>query len=167
MEIIKGLLRKNIVAIIINNLIFFISFVFVNISLTIALQLDSDVRYFILLTAIAYLIMIVTTVLSFQVIIDRKIWETLYRHGLPEKDGRWIVMTLDLASLFISLPTSILASNSIIAKLMNTNSGIWKNNLLFLGIEVCIFCFAYLFYYKTHNKSRADFCLSHRFGFQR
>ena len=145
MEIIKGLLRKNIVTIIINNLIFFISFVFVNISLTIALQLDSDVRYFILLTAIAYLIMIVTTVLSFQVIIDRKIWETLYRHGLLEKDGRWIVMTLDLAFLFISLPTSILASNSIIAKLMNTNSGIWKNNLLFLGIEVCIFCFAYLF----------------------
>ena len=46
MEIIKGLLHKNVVSIIINNLIFFISFVFVNISLTIGLQLDSDVRYF-------------------------------------------------------------------------------------------------------------------------
>lgn len=145
MEIIKGLLRKNIVSIIINNLIFFISFVFVNISLTIALQFDSDVRYYILLTAIAYLIMIVTTVLSFQVIIDRNVWETLYRYGLLEKTGRWVVMTLDLAFLFVSLPTSILASNSIIAKLMNTNSGIWKNNLLFLGIEGCIFCIAYLF----------------------
>ena len=126
MEIIKGLLRKNIVSIIINNLIFFISFVFVNISLTIALQFDSDVRYYILLTTIAYLIMIVTTVLSFQVIIDRNVWETLYRYGLLEKTGRWVVMTLDLAFLFVSLPTSILASNSIIAKLMNTNSGIWK-----------------------------------------
>ena len=145
MEIIKGLLRKNIVSIIINNLIFFISFVFVNISLTIALQFDSDVRYYILLTTIAYLIMIVTTVLSFQVIIDRNVWETLYRYGLLEKTGRWVVMTLDLAFLFVSLPTSILASNSIIAKLMNTNSGIWKNNLLFLGIEGCIFCIAYLF----------------------
>ena len=54
-------------------------------------------------------------------------------------------MTLDLTFLFVSLPASFLCSNSIIAKLMNTNSEIWKNNLLFLGIEVCIFCFAYLF----------------------
>lgn len=89
--------------------------------------------------------MIVTTVLTFQVIIDRKIWETLYRYGLLEKDGRKIVMTLDLTFLFVSIPASLLCSNSILAKLMNTNSEIWKNNLLFLGIEVCIFCFAYLF----------------------
>lgn len=145
MEIIKGLLRKNIVSIIINNLIFFISFVFVNISLTIGLQLDSDVRYFMILTAIAYLIMIITTVLTFQVIIDRKVWETLYRYGLLERDGRKIIMAFDLTFLFVSLPASVLCSNSIIAKLMNTNRGIWKNNLIFLGIEVCVFFFAYLF----------------------
>lgn len=145
MEIIKGLLRKNIVSIIINNLIFLISFVFVNISLTIGLQLDSDVRYFMILTAIAYLIMIITTVLTFQVIIDRKVWETLYRYGLLERDGRKIIMAFDLTFLFVSLPASVLCSNSIIAKLMNTNRGIWKNNLIFLGIEVCVFFFAYLF----------------------
>ena len=145
MEIIKGLLRKNIMSVIINNLIFFISFVFVNISLTIGSQIDSDVRYFIMLIAIAYLIMIVTTVLTFQVIIDRKIWETLYRYGLLEKDGRKILMALDLSFLFVSFPGSLLCTNFIIAKLMNTNSEIWKINLLFLGLEVCIFCFAYLF----------------------
>ena len=88
MEIIKGLLRKNIVSIIINNLIFFTSFVFTNISLTIGLQLDSGVGYFLILTTIAYLIMIATTVLTFQIIIDRKVWETLYRYGLLENDGR-------------------------------------------------------------------------------
>ena len=145
MEIIKGLLRKNIVPIIINNLIFFISFVFVNISLTSGLQLDSDVRYFIILTAIAYLIMIVTTILTFQVIIDRKIWETLYRYGLLEKDGRKIMMALDFTFLCVSLPASLMGSNYIIVKLMNTNRGIWKNNLMFLCIEVCVFFFAYLF----------------------
>lgn len=145
MEIIKGLLHKNIVSIIINNLIFFISFVFVNISLTIGLQLDSDVRYFMILTAITYLIMIITTVLTFQVIIDRKIWETLYRYGLLEKDGRKILMVFDLMFLFVSLPASFLCSNVIIAKLMNTSRVLWKNTLVFLGIEICIFFFAYLF----------------------
>ena len=145
MEIIKGLLRKNIVSIIISNLLFFISFVFVNISLMIGLQLDSDVRYFIILTAIAYLIMIVTTVLTFQVIIDRKVWETLYRYGLLENDGRKIVMALDLTFLCVSLPASFLCSNYIIANLMNTNTGLWKNSLMFLGIDVCVFFFAYLF----------------------
>ena len=145
MEIIKGLLHKNIVSIIINNLIFFISFVFVNISLTIGLQLDSDVRYFMILTAITYLIMIITTVLTFQVIIDRKIWETLYRYGLLEKDVRKILMVFDLMFLFVSLPASFLCSNVIIAKLMNTSRVLWKNALVFLGIEICIFFFAYLF----------------------
>ena len=145
MEIISGIIRKNIVSIIINNLIFFTSFVFVNISLTIGLQLDSDVRYFMILTAITYLIMIITTVLTFQVIIDRKIWETLYRYGLLEKDGRKILMVFDLMFLFVSLPASFLCSNVIIAKLMNTSRVLWKNALVFLGIEICIFFFAYLF----------------------
>lgn len=144
MEIIKGLLRKNIVSVIINNLIFLTSFVFVNISLTIGLQLDSNVRYFIILTAIAYLIIIVTTVFTFQVIIDRKVWETLYRYGLLEKDGRKIIMVLNLTFLCVSLPTSFICSNYIIAKLMNTNRAIWKNNLLFLVLEICIFFIAYL-----------------------
>ncbi|MBO5160240.1 MAG: ABC transporter permease [Lachnospiraceae bacterium] len=144
MEIIKGLLRKNIVSIIINNLIFFTSFVFTNISLTIGLQLDSGVGYFVILTTIAYLIMIATTVLTFQIIIDRKVWETLYRYGLLENDGRKIVMALDLTFLCVSLPTSLICSNYVIVKLMNANIGIWKNNLIFLGIEACVFCCAYM-----------------------
>lgn len=144
MEIIKGLLRKNIVSIIINNLIFFTSFVFTNISLTIGLQLDSGVGYFLILTTIAYLIMIATTVLTFQIIIDRKVWETLYRYGLLENDGRKIVMALDLTFLCVSLPTSLICSNYVIVKLMNANIGIWKNNLIFLGIEACVFCCAYM-----------------------
>ena len=144
MEIIKGLLRKNIVSIIINNLIFFTSFVFTNISLTIGLQLDSGVGYFLILTTIAYLIMIATTVLTFQIIIDRKVWETLYRYGLLENDGRKIVMALDLTFLCVSLPTSLICSNYVIVKLMSANIGIWKNNLIFLGIEACVFCCAHM-----------------------
>ena len=104
MEIIKGLLHKNIVSIVINNLIFFTSFVFANISLMIGLQLDSGVGYFLILTAIAYLIMIATTVLTFQVIIDRKVWEILFRYGLLERDGRKIAMALDLTFLCVRIP---------------------------------------------------------------
>lgn len=40
MEIIKGLVRKNIPSIIINNLIIFVSFVFADISMVIGLQLN-------------------------------------------------------------------------------------------------------------------------------
>ena len=145
MEIIKGFLRKNIVSVIISNLIFFISFVFASISLTIGLQLDSGVGYFLILTTIAYLIMIVTTVLIFQVIVDKKVWEALYKYGLLENEGRKIAMAIDMTFMCISLPASLICSNYMIAKLMNSNRGIWKNNLMFLGIEVCVFCCAYVF----------------------
>ena len=145
MEIIKGFLRKNIVSVIINNLIFFTSFVFANISLTIGLQLDSGVGYFLILITIAYLIMIVTTVLTFQVILDRKVWEALYKYGLLENEGRKIAMAIDLTCMCISIPASLICSNYMIAKLMNSHTGIWKNNLMFLGIEACVFCCAYVF----------------------
>lgn len=133
MEIIKGFLRKNIVSVIISNLIFFISFVFASISLTIGLQLDSGVGYFLILTTIAYLIMIVTTVLIFQVIVDKKVWEALYKYGLLENEGRKIAMAIDMTFMCISLPASLICSNYMIAKLMNSNRGIWKNNLMFFG----------------------------------
>lgn len=145
MEIIKGLIRKNIVSIIINNLIFFASFVFVDISLIIGIQLDSGIGYFLILIAIAYLIMIVTTVLKFQVIIDRTEWSSLFRYGLLQNEGRKIAMALDLTFLCVSFPASLVCSNLIIAKLMNTNTGIWKNNLMFLGIEICVFFCAFIF----------------------
>lgn len=145
MEIIKGLLRKNIVSIIINNLIFFTCFVFANISLTIGLQLDSGVGYFLILTTIAYLIMIATTILIFQVIVDRKVWEALYRYGLLENDERKIIMALDLTFLCASLPASLICSNYVIVKLMKANIGTWKYNLMFLGLEICVFCCAYIF----------------------
>ncbi len=145
MEIIKGLIRKNIVSIIINNLIFFASFVFVDISLIIGIQLDSGIGYFLILIAIAYLIIIVTTVLKFQVIMDRTEWNCLFSYGLLQNEGRKIAMALDLTFLFVSLPASLVCSNFIIAKLMNTNTGIWKNNLMFLGIEIGIFFCAFIF----------------------
>ena len=145
MEIIKGLIRKNIVSIIINNLIFFASFVFVDVSLIIGIQLDSGIGYFLILIAIAYLIMIATTVLKFQIIIDRTEWSYLFRYGLLQNEGRKIAMALDLTFLCVSFPASLVCSNLIIAKLMNTNTGIWKNSLMFLGIEICVFFCAFIF----------------------
>lgn len=145
MEIIKGLIRKNIVSIIINNLIFFASFVFVDVSLIIGIQLDSGIGYFLILIAIAYLIMIATTVLKFQIIIDRTEWSCLFRYGLLQNEGRKIAMALDLTFLCVSFPASLVCSNLIIAKLMNTNTGIWKNSLMFLGIEICVFFCAFIF----------------------
>lgn len=145
MEIIKGLIHKNIVSIIINSLIFFASFVFADISIIIGLQLDSGVGYFIIYTTIAYLIMIAATVLNFQVITDRKVWENLYKYGLLESEGRKIALAIDLTFIGVSLPASLICSNYVLAKLMNTNTGIWKNNLLFLGIEAGVFCCAYMF----------------------
>ena len=145
MEIIKGFLRKNIVSTIINNLIFLTSFVFTNISLNFGLQLDSAVGYFIILTTIAYLILITTTILTFQVIIDREVWEILFRHGLLDKDGRKITIALNLTFICVSFPISLICSNYIIVKLMNTNIGIWKNNLIFGGIAVGVLLFAYIF----------------------
>ena len=145
MEIIKGLIRKNIVSIIINNLIFFASFVFVDVSLIIGIQLDSGIGYFLILIAIAYLIMIATTVLKFQIIIDRTEWSCLFRYGLLQNEGRKIAMALDLTFLCVSFPASLVCNNLIIAKLMNTNTGIWKNSLMFLGIEICVFFCAFIF----------------------
>ena len=145
MEIIKGLIRKNIVSIIINNLIFFASFVFVDISLIIGIQLDSGIGYFLILIAIAYLIMIVTTVLKFQVIIDRIEWSCLFRYGLLQNEGRKIAMALDLTFLCVSFPASLICSNLIIAKLMNTNTGMWKNSLMFLITEIFVFFCAFIF----------------------
>ncbi len=145
MEIIKGFIRKNIVSIIINSLILFAAFVFADISIMIGIQLDSSVGYMLILITIVYLIMIVTTVLNFQAIIDGKVWRNLYRYGLLENEKRKIAIALDLTFLCISIPASLICSNHIITKLMNTNKGIWKNNLLFLSIEVCVFCCAYVF----------------------
>ncbi len=95
MKIILGLLRKNIPSVIINNLIFFVSFVFVDISIAIGGQLDSVVGVLIVLIAIAYLLLISITVLIFQVIIDREIWKSLYKYGLLEEENLGTILKMN------------------------------------------------------------------------
>ena len=140
MKIILGLLRKNIPSVIINNLIFFVSFVFVDISIAIGGQLDSAVGAMIVLIAIAYLLLISITVLIFQVIIDRGIWKSLYKYGLLEEEKRKISVGFDVSFVCVSFPASLIYGNYLITKLMGTGK-IWLN-CVFLMVEIVAVCIA-------------------------
>lgn len=145
MEIIKGLVRKNIPSIIINNLIIFVSFVFADISMVIGLQLNSGVGGLLVLITIAYMLLILITVLVFQVIIDRDVWRNLYKYGLLENEKREIAMTFNLSCILVSFPASILVGNHLVSKLMTGNDGMWKYDLVFCGAEIGVILCAFLF----------------------
>lgn len=132
----RGFILKNIPSIIINNLVLFASFVFTDISVFIGIQLDSAVGVMLIITTVVYLLMILTTVLAFQAIIDKKIWECLYRVGLLEREQKKIAIILDMTFICLSLPLSLMASNCAISRLMNNRSVKLQYNLLFVILEV-------------------------------
>lgn len=138
MEIVKGFVRKNIIQIIIYSIIFFIGFVFTDVSIYMGYQLKSFAGILLIGATVLYLLIILSTILKLQAIIDRNIWKSLFRFGLLSKEKYVITASFDFLLFVISLPASKIVSHYVLGCLTKHHDGFGMILLICALIEIVL-----------------------------
>lgn len=144
MEIVKGFARNNIIQIILYSIIFFISFVFTDISIYMGYQLKSFAGILLIGATILYLFIILSTILKLQVTMDRNIWKNLFRFGLLCKEKYKITAGFDFLLVVASFPISKIVSNYVMGYLMKQHNGFGIILLICASIEIVLLGIAFL-----------------------
>ena len=138
MELIRGLIRRHIFQIVIHTLIFMMSFSFMMISLFLGCELNSFVGILIILFAVIFVYMIVSTVFKMQILIDRDVWKSLFKIGILHQEAVKIVRCIDLIFIAFSVPLSIIIGNILIHTYLYSGKKLWIQDAICVCIEIIL-----------------------------
>lgn len=144
MELIRGLIRRHIFQIVIHTLILMMSFSFMMISLFLGCELNSFVGILIILFALIFVYMIVSTVFKMQILIDRDVWKSLYKIGILRQEAAKIVRCIDFIFIAFSVPLSIIIGNILIHTYLYSGKKLWIQDAICVCIEIILVGIAYL-----------------------